>query len=76
MLLLDMYGVQVSTGSACSSRSMEPSAVLLAAGIEKSDIHSCIRMTVTGKETKAELDYVCETLKKCVETLRTIHGEN
>lgn len=70
MLLLDMYGVQVSTGSACGSGSMEPSAALSAIGIDKDDIHSCIRMTFTGKETKKELTYVCAALKTCVETLR------
>lgn len=72
MLLLDMNGIQVSTGSACDSRSMAASPALSAIGMSKRDIHSCIRMTFSGRETKQELDYVCEMLKSCVENLREL----
>ncbi len=72
MLLLDMNGIQVSTGSACDSRSMAASPALSAIGMSKRDIHSCIRMTFSGRETKQELDYVCEKLKSCVEDLREL----
>lgn len=72
MLLLDMNGIQVSTGSACDSRSMAASSALSAIGMNKRDIHSCIRMTFSGRETKQELDYVCEKLKSCVEDLREL----
>lgn len=70
MILLDMNDIQVSTGSACTSGELTPSTALSAIGIHEPDIHSCIRMTFGGNETKEELDYVCETLKQCVESLR------
>lgn len=69
MILLDMKGIQVSTGSACRSGDLTPSATLSAIGINEQDIHSFIRMTF-GEETQEELDYVCKTLKQCVESLR------
>ena len=70
MMLLDMNGIQVSTGSACSSGSVTPSDTLTAIGVDNDDIHSCIRMTFSGCETKKELNYVCETLNSCVKQLR------
>ena len=69
MILLDMNGIQVSTGSACSSNDLRPSSTLTAIGMDKEDINSCIRMTFSD-ETKEELDYVCSKLKECVERLR------
>lgn len=69
MLLLDTNGIQVSTGSACSSGSLQPSSTLTAISMDKEDIHSCIRMTFND-ETNEELDYVCSKLKECVERLR------
>jgi len=74
MILLDMNDIQVSTGSACTSGDLSPSTTLSAIGIDESDIHSCIRMTF-GEETQEELDYVCETLKQCVESLRNFNTE-
>lgn len=70
MILLDMENIQVSTGSACNSHSLSASATLSAIGMNPEDIHSCIRMTFSGKETKTELDYICSKLKECVERLR------
>ena len=70
MILLDMHGIQVSTGSACNSTDLSPSPVLTAIGMKQEDIHSCIRLTFSGQETKEELDYVCATLKQCVTCLR------
>lgn len=72
MLLLDADGIAVSTGSACNSQSLEPSAVLSAIGMDERDMHSCIRMTFCGQEPKEELDYVCHRLKLNVERLRSI----
>lgn len=69
MILLDMNGIQVSTGSACTSNDIQPSSTLTAIGMDKEDINSCIRMTFSN-ETKEELDYVCSKLKECVERLR------
>lgn len=70
MILLDMYGLQVSTGSACNSGNLNASAALSAIGMDDNDIHSCIRMTFNGRETKEDLNYVCDTLKKCANQLR------
>lgn len=69
MILLDMYGIQVSTGSACNSQSISASTTLSAIGLDENDIYSCIRMTFSGEESKEKLNYVCTTLKQCVETL-------
>ena len=70
MILLDMNGIQVSTGSACTSGSLQPSTTLTAIGMNKEDINSCIRLSFSGNETTQELDYVCKKLKECVEQLR------
>lgn len=72
MLLLDMNGIQVSTGSACNSNSITASTTLSAIGMDKDDMHSCIRMTFSGNETKEELDYVCEKLNESVRRLRSL----
>lgn len=72
MILLDMNGIQVSTGSACNSGNLQPSSTLTVIGINKDDIHSCIRMTFNGNETKEELNYVCEKLKECINQLRNL----
>lgn len=71
MILLDMNGIQVSTGSACTSSDLKPSSTLTAIGMDKEDINSCIRITF-GNETKEELDYVCTKLKECVRRLRSL----
>ena len=71
--MLDMNGIQVSTGSACNSGNLSASATLSAIGIGEKDIHSCIRLTFSGRETTEELDYVNENLKYCVESLRKIN---
>ncbi len=70
MILLDMENIQVSTGSACNSHSLSASTTLSAIGMKPEDIHSCIRMTFSGKEKKTELDYICFKLKECVKRLR------
>lgn len=75
MILLDMNGIQVSTGSACNAGSLSASTTLSAIGMDESDIHSCIRLTFSGEETKEELRYICEILKKCVQNLRNFSKE-
>lgn len=75
MILLDLNGIQVSTGSACNSRSLSPSAALTAIGIDEKDIHSCVRFSFSGAETPEELDYVCVTLKKCITVLRQLNNQ-
>ena len=72
MILLDMADIQVSTGSACASGDLTPSSTLTAIGVDKKLIHSGIRITFDGYETKDELDYLCSNLKRCVCILRYI----
>lgn len=76
MMLLDMNGIQVSTGSACNSGSIAPSNTLITIGMNNDDIHSCIRMTFSGCETVEELDYACGKLNDCVKQLRSLNTCN
>lgn len=69
MILLDMSGIQVSTGSACNNYANVPSTTLTAIGMSDEDMRSCIRISFSGYETKQDLDYICEKLKECVEQL-------
>ena len=73
MTLLDMDNIQVSTGSACTSGDLMPSHTLVAIGMNKEDINSCVRITFSGNETKDELNYLCKKLKKNIETLRQLN---
>lgn len=70
MLLLDNFGIGVSTGSACASTSLEPSHVLLAIGLPHETAHGTIRFTINEETTKEDLDYTIEKLKVCVDKLR------
>ncbi len=72
LLLLDMKGIEVSTGSACSSASLTPSHVLEAIGVPVEEIHGSLRFTVGDFTTKEDLDYTLEALKEAVEKLRKI----
>lgn len=73
MILLDMNGIQVSTGSACNSGYPFPSSTLTAIGMDKDDINSCIRMSFSGDEDINELNYICSQLNKCVKQLRNFN---
>ena len=70
MLLLDMAGVAVSTGSACSSGDLQTSHVLKAIGLAPEVAQGTIRFSFGTNNTKEEIDYVVETLKKSVAKLR------
>ena len=70
MLLLDMAGIAVSTGSACSSGSLETSHVLTAIGLPPEIAQGTIRFSFGTNNTKEEIDYVVSILKKNVEKLR------
>ncbi|MEA3295234.1 MAG: cysteine desulfurase NifS [Euryarchaeota archaeon] len=72
MLMLDTKGVAVSTGSACSSGSLEPSHVLTALNIPPVEIHGNLRITLGRENTMEEVDYVVENLVEIVDKLRTI----
>ncbi|HZN10225.1 MAG TPA: cysteine desulfurase NifS [Blastocatellia bacterium] len=69
---LDLKGVAVSTGSACSSGSVEPSHVLLAIGLSRDTGHGSLRFSLSKDTTREEIDYVLETLPPLVEKLRRI----
>jgi len=72
MMQLDMHGIASSTGSACSSGSLEPSHVLLAIGLKHEQAHGSLRLSI-GKYTEREdINYVLEVLPKVVENLRKI----
>ncbi|MBE6033919.1 MAG: cysteine desulfurase NifS [Clostridiales bacterium] len=72
LLYLDMKGIAVSTGSACSSASLVPSHVLSALNIPVEKIHGSLRFTVGDPTTKEDLDYVVEQLAEVVNKLRNI----
>lgn len=73
VMLMDLNGIQISTGSACNSRTLTASSTLEAIGISKNDIHSCVRITFSGNETKDELNYICKKMKECVDRLRNLN---
>lgn len=70
LMQLDDRGMAVSTGSACSSHSLEPSHVLLAIGLKPEEAHGSIRITLSRYTTKEELDYTVDCLKEAVAALR------
>ena len=72
MFLLDLNGVAVSTGPACSAGSVEPSHVILALGKSVEDARSTVRFSFSTANTKEEVDYVVDVLKKCVAKLRAL----
>jgi len=69
---LDFYGISASTGSACSSKSLEPSHVLLAIGLKHEQAHGSLRLTLGKYTTKDDIDYTLSILPKAVERLREI----
>lgn len=79
---LDLAGIAVSSGSACSSGSLEPSHVLLSIGVEEALAHGSIRFSFGKNNTVEEIDYAVDTLKEAIKKLRemsplfSIKGEN
>jgi len=69
---LDAEGICSSTGSACSSKSLEPSHVLLAIGLKPEQAHGSLRLSLGKLNTEEEIDYVLEILPKVIEKLRKI----
>ncbi len=76
LLLLDNMGVAVSTGSACSSKSLEPSHVLSAIGVPHEQIHGTVRFSIGDFTTKEDIDYTVECLEKIVSRLRELSPVN
>lgn len=72
VLDLDAEGIATSTGSACSSKSLDPSHVLLAIGLKPEDAHGSLRVTLGKFTTEDEVDYFLEKLPKVIHRLREL----
>lgn len=70
LLLLDSVGIGASSGSACTSGSLEPSYILLALGLDHTTAHGSIRLTLSKDTTDEDIDYVLEKFPPIVEQLR------
>lgn len=72
LIMLDMQGICASSGSACTSGSLDPSHVLLAIGLPHEIAHGSLRMTLSAETTVEEIDFVVERLKEIVQRLRSM----
>lgn len=72
LILLDSKGIAASSGSACTSGSLDPSHVLLAIGLQHEIAHGSLRLTLSEENTKEEMDYVVEQLTAILERLRSM----
>ncbi|NCS98380.1 MAG: cysteine desulfurase NifS [Candidatus Huberarchaeum crystalense] len=72
LMHLDNLGIAVSTGSACASKSLEPSHVLRALGLSPEQTHGSLRITISKYTTNKEIDYFLSVLPKFIEKLRNI----
>ena len=72
ILGLDMYGVQVSSGSACTSKTLEPSHVLLAIGLAHEDAHGSLVFTMGKQNSEEDVNYMLEVLPDVVNRLRAL----
>lgn len=72
LILLDQQGICASSGSACTSGSLDPSHVLLAIGLPHEIAHGSLRLTLSEETTKEEADFVVDELRKIVERLRSM----
>ncbi|ADQ05003.1 cysteine desulfurase NifS [Caldicellulosiruptor owensensis OL] len=70
LLMLDMKGIAASSGSACTSGSLDPSHVLLAIGLEHEVAHGSLRITLGEDNTEEDIDYLLEVLPEIVSRLR------
>ena len=72
LIMLDMQGICGSSGSACTSGSLDPSHVLLAIGLPHEIAHGSLRLTLSEKTTKEDIDFTVDEIKKIVEKLRSM----
>lgn len=72
LIMLDQKGICASSGSACTSGSLDPSHVLLAIGLPHEIAHGSLRITLSKDTTREEIDFVVEELKKIIERLRSM----
>jgi len=74
VIALDQEGIAVSTGSACTSRELTPSHVLMAMGLSELEAHSSLRVSLGRYTTNQEIDYFLKVLPKVIKRLRKISG--
>ena len=72
LIMLDMEGICASSGSACTSGSLDPSHVLMAIGLPHEIAHGSLRLTISEETTKEDVDFVVEKVKEIVEKLRNM----
>ena len=72
LIMLDMKGICASSGSACTSGSLDPSHVLLAIGLKHEEAHGSLRLTLSEENTMEEMDIVVEAVKEIVTKLRAM----
>ena len=72
IIQLDMAGIACSTGSACSSATLEPSHVLLAIGLKPQEAHGSLRISLGRQTTKKDMDYLLKVLPKIIKKIRDI----
>lgn len=72
LILLDQNGICASSGSACTSGSLDPSHVLLAIGLPHEIAHGSLRLTLSEENTMEQMDFVVDQVKKIVERLRSM----
>ena len=72
LIKLDMEGICASSGSACTSGSLDPSHVLLAIGLPDEIAHGSLRLTLSEENTKEEIDFVVDKIKEIVEYMRNM----
>lgn len=72
LIMLDMEGIAASSGSACTSGSLDPSHVLLAIGLPHEIAHGSLRLTLSAETTQEDIDFTVETIKKIVARLRSM----
>ena len=72
LLSLDLKGIAASSGSACTSGSLDPSHVLLAIGLPHEIAHGSLRLSLSEENTMEEVEYVITTLKEIVDRLRAM----
>lgn len=72
LLMLDQYGICASSGSACTSGSLDPSHVLLSIGLKHEVAHGSLRLSIEDDVTDEDVDYILEVVPKVVERLRSM----
>ena len=72
LLMLDMFGIAASSGSACTSGSLDPSHVLLAIGLPHEIAHGSLRLTLDVENTEEDVDFILDAVRKTLEKLRAM----